>query len=66
MSLLTLRYRDYCPLYLDFHGQSLKVIDRNGKPWFTAKTVGEALEFADPGDAVLTLYGRNDDEFTQK
>jgi prophage antirepressor-like protein len=63
MSMLKLRWRQHCPLALDFHGQRLKVIDRDGQPWFTGETIGKALGYADPGKGIRKLYERNKRQF---
>lgn len=63
MSLLNLNRHHSCPLYFDFHGQLLKVEDQNGKPYFTAETIGKALGYAYPREAIMKIYERNKAEF---
>lgn len=63
MSLLNLNRHQSCPLYFDFHGQLLKVEDHNGKPYFTAETIGKALGLVNPRRAIQKIYDRHKDEF---
>lgn len=62
MSFAAIR-RQTNPLYLNFHGVSVEVIDHNGKPWVTAKDAGVCLQYATPERAINKLYRRNEDRF---
>lgn len=62
MSFAAIR-RQTNPLYLNFHGVSLEIIDHKGKPWVTAKDAGVCLQYADPARHVHKLFGRNKNRF---
>ena len=51
---------------VDYHGQQLTAIDRNGQPWFTAAVVGRELGYtkANARIGVANLYNRHRDEFS--
>ena len=51
---------------VDYHGQHLSAIDRNGQPWFTAAAVGKQLGYneANYRQAARNLYLRHRDEFS--
>ena len=52
------------PTYLaDFHGQTLEIIEHQGRPWLTAEQAGIALGFKHPRRAVNKIYERHADEF---
>lgn len=63
MSLLELRRTHYCPLSFDFKEQSLEVVDYKGQPWFTAETIGKALGYANPREAIFKIFDRNKKDF---
>lgn len=48
---------------LVFNNQELKVIDHNGRRWFTAASIAKALGY-NRADAVSRVYKRNAQEFT--
>ena len=54
------------PIAVDYHGQHLSAIDRNGQPWFTAEVVGKQLGYNDANyrRAAVNLYNRHQDEFS--
>lgn len=50
-----------------FNGQSLSIIDHDGRKWLTAEDAGRALGYGKDNarDGVLKLYERHNDEFTE-
>ena len=62
MSLATI-HRQTNPLYLNFQGVSISVIDRLGRPWVTAQDAGRCLQYAQPDKAISKIYYRNKDKF---
>ncbi|MDR0233490.1 MAG: hypothetical protein LBI31_01575 [Zoogloeaceae bacterium] len=51
------------PLYLNFKGVEIKIVDHKGKPWITAADAGRCLGYAHPEKAVNKLYRRHKDRF---
>jgi len=45
-----------------FEDTDLKIIDRNGKEWFTATDIGRALGYANPRTDIANLFKRNAQE----
>ena len=52
---------------VDYHGQQLTAIERDGEPWFTATVVGRELGYtkANARIGVSNLYQRHKDEFSE-
>lgn len=36
----------------DYHGHDVRVIEKNGDPWWVAKDVAQVLEYKNPRDAI--------------
>jgi hypothetical protein len=53
------------PTTLNFGETTLAIIDRNGEPWLSARELARALGYQDES-AVLRIYARNADEFTEE
>jgi len=53
------------PTKLTFGETSLAIIDRHGEPWLAARELARALGYRDES-AVLRIYARNRDEFTEE
>ena len=49
---------------LTFQHTAMTVINQNNKTFFTATDLGNALEYANPFQAIAKIYDRNADEFT--
>ena len=51
---------------VDYHGQQLTAIDRDGQPWFTSAVIGRELGYneANARQAVTKLFNRHIDEFS--
>ena len=51
---------------VDYHGQQLTAIDRDGQPWFTSAVIGRELGYnaANARQAVNKLFSRHIDEFS--
>lgn len=62
MSLAAIR-RQTNPLYLNFKGVEMKIIDHRGQPWVTAADAGRCLGYEFPAKAINTLFQRNKDRF---
>ena len=50
---------------LTFQNTTLSVINQHNQTYITASDLGAALEYAMPMQAVLKIYERNADEFTE-
>ncbi len=62
MSLAAIR-RQTNPLYLNFKGVEMKIIDHRGQPWVTAEDAGRCLGYEHPAHAINKLFRRNKDRF---
>lgn len=62
MSLSTI-HRQTNPLYLEFQGVNIRVIDRMGRPWVTAQDAGRCLQYAHPETSITRLFNRNKGKF---
>lgn len=50
---------------IKFQEKSIEMLTVNGRPALTAETIGKALGYAEPRDAINTLFNRNRDEFNE-
>lgn len=62
MSLTAIR-RQTNPLYLNFKGVEMKIIDHHGQPWVTAEDAGRCLGYEQPANSINRLFQRNKDRF---
>lgn len=45
-----------------FHAAPVHLIEHEGDLWMTGEDIGQALEYADPRDAIKKLFARNQEE----
>lgn len=52
----------------DFHGNAIRLIEKDGERWLTAHDLGVCLDYATnrAKDGILKIYERHRDEFTEK
>ena len=52
----------------DFHGNAIRLIEKDGERWLTAHDLGVCLDYATnrAKDGILKIYERHHDEFTEK
>lgn len=52
----------------DFHGNAIRLIEKDGERWLTARDLGLCLGYneANSKDGIIKLYNRHLDEFTEK
>jgi putative phage anti-repressor protein len=52
----------------DFHGNAIRLIEKDGERWLTARDLGLCLGYneANSKDGIIKLYNRHLDEFTDK
>ena len=50
---------------LTFNNTSFDIIDRNNQPWLRGSQIGTALGYTQGTQAVLKMFNRNSDEFTE-
>lgn len=52
----------------DFHGNAIRLIEKDGECWLTAHDLGVCLDYATnrAKDGILKIYERHRDEFTEK
>ncbi len=51
-------------LVLQFQNTQFDIIDRNNQPWLRGYQIGTALGYTQGTQAILKIFDRNKDEFT--
>ncbi|MBI5058937.1 hypothetical protein HZB60_04025, partial [candidate division KSB1 bacterium] len=51
------------PAVVEFKGQELEVLDRDGKPWLASPQIADALGMSKGSEGVGKIYRRHQEEF---
>lgn len=55
-------FENYAIVPRDFNGKDIEVVLTENEPWFTARALGEGLEYENPRNAIMKIYYRHKDE----